>query len=104
MCCPDPLDAARPGGRRTRCGLNPAACGWDGLANYIDDTGKIAAVVRTWEDRYGARVVELSRSELLLSVAAPPTALDEAPHGAAEHFALCPDLERSGRWSGPSPK
>ncbi|GAA4557342.1 DUF4253 domain-containing protein [Planotetraspora kaengkrachanensis] len=49
--------------------------------------------------RYGARVVGVSRSELFLSVAAPPATMDEALHIAAEHIALCPD----DIWQGHKP-
>jgi hypothetical protein len=68
-----------------------ATAGWTGPANYTNDTGEIAAVVRSWEDRYGARVIGAGFADLYLSVAAPPTTLDEALHIAAEHFAFCPD-------------
>lgn len=67
-----------------------AACGWTAPTNYID-AGKVAAVVRDWERRFGVTVVAASPSELFLSVAAPPASRDEALHVAAEHFALCPD-------------
>ncbi|MEW9531808.1 DUF4253 domain-containing protein [Microbispora sp. NPDC049125] len=76
-----------------------SACGWSGPMNYTNDTGEIAAVVRGWEDRYGVRVVGAGFSELFLSVAAPPTTLDEALHVAAEHFALSPD----NIWQGQAP-
>ncbi|WP_254406845.1 DUF4253 domain-containing protein [Streptomyces sp. GMY02] len=67
-----------------------AAVGWDGPVNY-DDTGKYAAVVRSWEERFGARVVAVGFGTLHLSVAAPPADRDEALAVAAEHFAFCPD-------------
>lgn len=76
-----------------------AVSGWVGPANYTNDTGEIAAVVRDWERRYGVRVVGAGGSDLFLSVAAPPTTLDEALHVAAEHFALCPD----NVWQGQEP-
>jgi hypothetical protein len=71
--------------------------GWAGPVNYCDDTAKISAVVRSWEERFGARVIGLDGyATLLLSVAAPPTTVDQARHVAAEHFALCPDNIRQG--------
>jgi hypothetical protein len=63
---------------------------WGGPANYCS-TPEIAAVVASWERRFGARVVHLEFDVLQLSVAAPPTTLDEALLIAAEHFAFCPD-------------
>jgi len=74
--------------------------GWAGPVNYCDDTAKIAAVLRSWEERFGARVVGLDGySTLLLSIASAPTTLDQAQQIAAEHFALCPD----NVWQGPHP-
>ncbi|MGK4578540.1 DUF4253 domain-containing protein [Kitasatospora sp. HPMI-4] len=87
---------ARPG---MRIGLVPAAggaealaaCGWSGPVNRENDTGKIASVLRSWERRFGARVVGVGFDTLYLSVAAPPTDMDHALLIAAEHLALCPD-------------
>jgi Domain of unknown function (DUF4253) len=67
------------------------AAGWAGPLNYTSDTGQIAAIVRSWEDRFGARVVGVGFADLYVSVAAPPVTLDEALPVAAEHFAFCPD-------------
>ncbi|WP_345581035.1 DUF4253 domain-containing protein, partial [Nonomuraea rosea] len=68
-----------------------AAAGWTGPPNYTNDTGEIAAVLRSWEDRSGAVVVGVGLADLYLSIAAPPSTLQEALHVAAEHFAFCPD-------------
>ncbi|QKG19113.1 hypothetical protein ACTIVE_0749 [Actinomadura verrucosospora] len=65
--------------------------GWSGPLNYTNDTGEIASVVRSWEDRFGARVVGAAFSDLYLSVSAPPSTHEEALRIAAEHFAFCPD-------------
>ncbi|MGW3980099.1 DUF4253 domain-containing protein [Streptomyces mirabilis] len=65
--------------------------GWDGPVNYDNDTAAFSAVIRTWEDRFGARVVALGLSTLHLSIAAPPSGLEQALAVAAEHFAFCPD-------------
>lgn len=57
-------------------------------------------MLRSWEDRFGARVVGLDGyATLLLSVATPPTTMEQAQHIAAEHFALCPD----NVWQGEHP-
>ncbi|MFJ8537332.1 DUF4253 domain-containing protein [Streptomyces sp. NPDC093591] len=69
----------------------PTAIGWTGPANHENDTGRLSAVLRSWEDRFGIRVVSLGLDTLLVSVAAPPTTLAEAQALAAEHFAFCPD-------------
>jgi hypothetical protein len=92
----DEFLAAKP---RVRLGLIAAdrgadalaVAGWMGPANYTNDTGRLAAVLRDWEERFGARVVGVGFDDLYLSVAAPPQTDDEALRVAAEHFAFCPD-------------
>lgn len=69
----------------------PAAVGWTGPANHESDTARLCAVLRSWEDRFGIRVVGLGFDVLVVSVAAPPATLTEATAVAAEHFAFCPD-------------
>ncbi|MFD4415789.1 DUF4253 domain-containing protein [Streptomyces sp. NPDC058467] len=69
----------------------PAAIGWSGPVNYEGDVARLCAVLRSWEDRFGIRVVALTFDQLVLSVAAPPTTTAEAEAVAAEHFAFCPD-------------
>ncbi|MFE2828903.1 DUF4253 domain-containing protein [Streptomyces sp. NPDC059271] len=69
----------------------PAALGWTGPLNYENDVARLCAVLRSWEDRFGIRVVALTFDQLVVSVAAPPTTLAEAEAVAAEHFAFCPD-------------
>ncbi|MPY46745.1 DUF4253 domain-containing protein, partial [Streptomyces phyllanthi] len=69
----------------------PAAIGWSGPMNYEGDTARLCAVLRSWEDRFGIRVVALTFDQLVLSVAAPPTTMAQAEAIAAEHFAFCPD-------------
>ncbi|MET7418943.1 DUF4253 domain-containing protein [Dactylosporangium sp. NPDC005555] len=68
-----------------------AVIGWDGPVNHAGDTAHISAVLRSWEERFGVRVVGVGFAELFLSVAAPPATADEAVAVAAEHFAFCPD-------------
>ncbi|MER7673966.1 DUF4253 domain-containing protein [Kitasatospora sp. NPDC096128] len=67
-----------------------AACGWNGT-NGHGDSGEIAAVLHSWQDRFGARLVEVGAASLELSVAAPPASREEALLVAAEHAAFCPD-------------
>jgi hypothetical protein len=83
------------------CGADAlVAAGWSGPANYTNDTSEIAAVLRSWEERFGARVVGAEgHATLLLSVAAAPSGIDEALAVAAEHFAFCPD----NIWQGSEP-
>lgn len=75
----------------TRSADTLAVAGWTGPTNHIGDAGRVSAVVRSWEDRFGVRVVGVGFDTLHLSVAAPPTTREHALHVAAEHFAFCPD-------------
>ncbi|MFI9011575.1 DUF4253 domain-containing protein [Actinosynnema sp. NPDC053489] len=77
----------------------PTVVGWTGPTNHTGDTAEVSAVLRSWEDRFGARVVGLGFSTLVLSVAAPPTTRESAMAVAAEHFAFCPD----NVWQGEPP-
>lgn len=74
--------------------------GWTGPMNYANDTAEVSAVLRNWEDRFGARIVGVGFATLLLSVAAPPTTHEQALAVAAEHFAFCPD----NVWQGAEPQ
>ncbi|WP_283137662.1 DUF4253 domain-containing protein [Rhizohabitans arisaemae] len=68
-----------------------AAMGWQGALNHNAWTAPLAAVVRSWEERFGARVVAVGFNCLELSVAAPPVTTRHALHVAAEHWAFCPE-------------
>jgi hypothetical protein len=67
------------------------AVGWLGPCNYTNDIFLLSSVLRSWEERFGARVVEIGFDTLHLVVAAPPTTTEHAEHVAAEHLAFCPD-------------
>lgn len=86
----------RPGNRLglVRSGRSadvPAVLGWDGAAGHSTDIAALTAVLRSWEDRFGIRLVGLGSSALMFSVAAPPTTAKRALGLAAEHRAFCPD-------------
>ncbi|MEU9110499.1 DUF4253 domain-containing protein [Streptomyces sp. NPDC048483] len=67
------------------------AIGWTGPVNHGSDMAPFAAVLRSWEERFGIRVVALGFDTLRVSVAAPPRTAKEARAIAAEHLAFCPD-------------
>jgi len=83
----------------SRIMLAPAARGadvitsvsWRGAFNFSNDMPPLSSVLRSWEGRFGARLVELGLDTLALTVAAPPVTTEHAEHVAAEHFAFCPD-------------
>ncbi|MFF5208920.1 DUF4253 domain-containing protein [Streptosporangium sp. NPDC000396] len=68
-----------------------AVMGWQGALNHNEWMVPLAAVVRSWEDRFGARLVGMGFNTLDLSVAAPPVTQEHALHVAAEHWTFCPD-------------
>lgn len=65
--------------------------GWQGVINHNPWTAPLSAVIRSWEERFGARVVKIGFNTLDLSVAAPPVTAPHALGVAAEHWAFCPD-------------
>ncbi|MFD3976561.1 DUF4253 domain-containing protein [Streptomyces cyaneofuscatus] len=69
----------------------PAAIGWSGPMNHEGDVARLCAVLRSWEDRYDARVVALGFDTMIVSVGRPPATTEEARALAAEHYAFCPD-------------
>ncbi|MFD4028300.1 DUF4253 domain-containing protein [Streptomyces sp. NPDC058576] len=69
----------------------PAAIGWSGPVNHENDVARLCAVLRSWEDRYDARVVVLGFDTMIVSVGRPPATIEEARALAAEHYAFCPD-------------
>ncbi|GAA2780421.1 DUF4253 domain-containing protein [Saccharopolyspora taberi] len=75
-----------------------ATLGWSGAANHVSRTAGLAAMARSWEERFGVRLLRLGPDRLDLSVAAPPQEHDHATAVAAEHWAFCPDriLQESG--------
>ncbi len=48
-----------------------------------------AAVLRSWEERFGARLFAMTHDEAYLLVERPPRGLDAALPVAAEHFVFC---------------
>jgi Domain of unknown function (DUF4253) len=90
-------EAACPGGsllglvKACRPADVPAATGWFGMCNSWDDPVAVSAVLRSWEDRFGAVLVRMNRATLELAVAAPPWERSECQAIAAEHYAFCDD-------------
>ncbi|MGD0242621.1 MAG: DUF4253 domain-containing protein [Streptosporangiaceae bacterium] len=69
---------------------------WDGALNIPIPVG-FAAVLRSWEERFGARLFALSHDQAWLLVERPPPDPDAALPVAAEHFVFCD--EPAGRQS-----
>jgi predicted DNA-binding WGR domain protein len=67
------------------------ALGWNGAVNVHQDPVLLSVVMRSWEDRWAARVVEVGFDTMTLTVGRPPRDRDTALRLGAEHFAFCPD-------------
>jgi hypothetical protein len=87
--------------RDARIGLVPAArpadilprMGWAGACNNRT-ASELAVVLRSWEDRFGARLLEVGFADIRLLVSRPPQTLEAALPIAAEHFAFADDAHR----------
>ncbi len=75
------------------------AVGWMGAANYDGDPLDMTTVLRSWELRFDAYVVELGTDTLTLAVGRPARDLESALAIAAEHYAFCPDNVQQGEGS-----
>ena len=81
--------------RPARIGLVPAArpadilprLGWAGACNNRT-ASELAVVLRSWEDRFGVRLLEVGFDNIRLLVSRPPQTLAVARPIAAEHFAF----------------
>lgn len=67
------------------------AMGWQGARHHNPWTAPLSAVLRSWEERFGARLVGIGFNTLDLTVAAPPVTMRHALHVAAEHWTFCPE-------------
>lgn len=77
----------------------PAAIGWAGTLASGEEFEGYGAVLRSWEERFGTRVVALEPDVLHLSVPDPPRTAAQALPVAAEHYAFCPSVVRQGAGS-----
>lgn len=80
-----------------------AEIGWGGVANYGPDfLLTVTAVLRSWEDRFGARLVDVGFAEVRLLVERPPRTLTDAQRIAAEHYVFCNECSGQGLHDIPS--
>ena len=61
------------------------------IASEVITDAQATAVLRSWEDRFGAVVTEIAPGGLGVSVGAPPTTKEQAFALAHEHMAFTPD-------------
>lgn len=68
-----------------------AVIGWGGLINRQESVLPLTAVLRSWEDRFGARPIDVGYADLRLFVERPPRSLEAAQRLAAEQVVLADD-------------
>lgn len=69
----------------------PAALGWRGAMNYGYTGADHTAVLRSWEDRFGAVLLSIGYDTLRVWVPRGPTSSEQIDEVLREHFAYCPD-------------
>ena len=84
-----------------RIGLAPASRPADALPmlgwnEALDTALPIAAVLRSWEDRFGARLLRVGFAEISLLAQRPPRTLATAQRLAAEQWAFCNECAGEG--------
>jgi hypothetical protein len=80
-----------------RIGVAPASrpadvlplIGWSGATNSFRTSVPIAAVLHSWEDRFGARLLEIGFGDLRVLAGRPPRTIEHAQRLAAEQWAFC---------------
>jgi hypothetical protein len=68
-----------------------AVIGWGGLGDRGESVLPLTAVLRSWEDRFGARLIDVGYADLRLFVERPPRTLEAAQRMAAEQVVLADD-------------
>jgi hypothetical protein len=84
---------------RVHLGLVPTSFGWQtpaflrfGAWNRCPSPGENVAVLRFWDDHYGAEVVGMAGKRMELRVSRPPQTQADALGLARQHYLFCPDL------------
>jgi hypothetical protein len=70
--------------------------GWEGAINRWENALEIAAVLRSWEERFGARLLRVGFAEIQLLAQRPPRTRQAAQLLAAEQFAFCDECAGQG--------
>jgi hypothetical protein len=74
----------------------PGLLSWSGAVNYDLDGAHHVAVLRSWQQRYGAELVTLTGDQIELLVARPPRDPATIAQVAVEMLGYCPDLDVLG--------
>jgi hypothetical protein len=71
--------------------------GWGGLDNRGESLLPLTAILRSWEDRFGARLIAVGDADLGLFVERPPRNLQAAQRIAAEQVVLADECAGGAR-------
>jgi Domain of unknown function (DUF4253) len=71
--------------------------GWGGLANNGKSLLPLTAILRSWEDRFGARLIDIGDADLRVFVERPPRTLRAAQRIAAEQAVLADECAGGAR-------
>ncbi|GAA1011947.1 DUF4253 domain-containing protein [Nocardiopsis tropica] len=74
----------------------PEVLGWWGATNIDYSGADLAAVLRSWEERFGAVLVGIGFDTLLVQVGRRPEAAAQLQSLLSEHYAFCPDNIEQG--------
>ena len=88
-----------------RIGLVPAArpadvlalVGFNGTVNGYGTPELLSAVLRSWEDRFGAALIEVGFAHVRMLVGRPPRSLPDAEAVAAELYVMCDEVWSPGK-------
>lgn len=69
----------------------PAALGWWGGTNYDMTGADFSAVLRSWEDRFGAVLVSIGFATMSVQLGRQPVGREQVEALLREHYAFCPD-------------
>lgn len=69
----------------------PYALGWSGATDESLGGTDVSAVLRSWEERFGAVPVSIGYDALMVQVARPPQSPAQLDGVLSEHYAFCAD-------------
>jgi hypothetical protein len=69
---------------------------YDSYDEEYEDDGFARAVLRSWEDRFGARLLRVGFAQISVLARRPPRALEPAQRLAAEQWAFCSECAGEG--------
>jgi Domain of unknown function (DUF4253) len=75
----------------------PAVLGWNGTYSRWELLLPLTAVLRSWEDRFGARLIDVGYADLRLLADRPPRTLAAAQRIAAEQVGLADECMEVGQ-------